>query len=76
MTALAVAMATPLSVVVHVSIANAIAACVGDKDAQSMVRKSYCKNLYFWEINYDTHAIVANANSSFVAVVDMAIGCM
>lgn len=37
MTALAVAMATPLSVIVHSSIANTIAACVGGKDAQSKV---------------------------------------
>ncbi len=38
MTALAVAMATPLSAVIRSSIANAIAACVGDEDTQYMVR--------------------------------------
>ena len=37
MTALAVAMATPLSVIVRSSIATTIAACVGGKDAQSKV---------------------------------------
>lgn len=41
MTALAVAMATPLSVIVHSSIANTIAACVGGKDAQSKVGHIY-----------------------------------
>lgn len=38
MTALAVAMATPLSVVIRSSIANTIIACVGGKDEQSKVR--------------------------------------
>lgn len=37
MTALAVAMATPLSVIVRTSIANTIIACVGGKDEQSKV---------------------------------------
>ena len=37
MTALAVAMATPLSVIVRSSIATTIAACMGGKDAQSKV---------------------------------------
>ena len=37
MTALAVAMATPLSVIIKTSIANTIIACVGGKDEQSKV---------------------------------------
>ena len=37
MTALAVAMATPLSVTIRTSIANSIIACVGGKDEQSKV---------------------------------------
>ena len=39
MTALAVAMATPLSVIIRTSIANTIIACVGGKDEQSKVSK-------------------------------------
>ena len=42
MTALAVAMATPLSVIVRTSISNTIAACVGAKDTQSKVRQYDC----------------------------------
>lgn len=38
MTALAVAMATPLSIIIRSSIANTIIACVGGKDEQSKVR--------------------------------------
>ena len=37
MTALAVAMATPLSIIIKTSIANTIIACVGGKDEQSKV---------------------------------------
>lgn len=40
MTALAVAMATPLSVIIRTSIANTIIACVGGKDEQSKVSKN------------------------------------
>ena len=39
MTALAVAMATPLSVIIRTSIANSIVACVGGKDEQSKVSR-------------------------------------
>lgn len=41
MTALAVAMATPLSIIVRSSIANTIIACVGGKDEQSKVSCGY-----------------------------------